>query len=77
MEEIEEIIRKEILHLTNHPDDTGRRVLEKKEFELMITPSLTTLDLDLSYLDESNAIPYLLNLATLRCPVKDLSHLMI
>lgn len=76
MEEIEENIRKEIKHSFNHPNDMRRRVLKKQEFELMIIPSLITLDLDLLYLDESS-LPFLLNLATLRCPVKDLLHLII
>ena len=48
--------------------DEGK--LRKELFELLVTPHLRTLDLSMC---ESNVAPCLLNLASLRCPVKDIS----
>ena len=41
--------------------------LKKQSFELLITPRLTNLDLSIGQL---NDVPYIINLASLRCLVR-------
>jgi hypothetical protein len=42
--------------------------LKKQSFELLITPRLTNLDLSIGQLKD---VPYIINLASLRCTVRD------
>jgi hypothetical protein len=66
------VLLEEVLHLvrcllegSSSPD---KMKFTKQSFELLITPHLRSLDLSMC---DSNDVPYILNLASLRCTVRD------
>jgi Leucine-rich repeat (LRR) protein len=72
------VLLEEVLHfvrsLMEGSSPVDHMKLKKQSFELLITPRLTNLDLSIGQLNDA---PYILNLASLRCTVRDFRNFTI
>jgi hypothetical protein len=65
LEEVTHFVR----HLLKASSSPDKMILKKQSLELLITPHSKSLDLSMA---ELNDVPYILNLASLKSPVRDI-----